>query len=63
MRDNSGWTPLTAAAEGGSAIIIARLIKAGASLKELDNRGESPLSHALKKGNVEAAETLRAYDK
>ena len=59
-RDNSGMTPLSTAARGGSSHLFDLLLKRGASIESGDNWGWRPLHHAAWMGDVEAVETLLA---
>jgi ankyrin repeat protein len=57
-RDDSGCTPLIAAAEGDDARAIQELLKRGASLNAKDRSGRTPLIAAAQWGRVSSIEAL-----
>ena len=59
-RDAFGRTPLLWAADGGSAVLVALLLAAGARVDAPDDDGGTPLLHATLCGHEHAARALLA---
>lgn len=59
-RDTLGRTPLLWAADGGSAVLVALLLAAGAHVDAPDEDGGTPLLHATLCGHNLAARALLA---
>ena len=57
-RAKDGVTPLHAAAKGGSAALIARMLEAGAPHSRVDRLGRSPIHHAAMYGHGAACVAL-----
>lgn len=58
----AGWTPLHAAAEWGDCIVIAMLLKHGASTRRQTVDGDTPLHIAVQNGHLTACQMLLSAD-
>src|SRR4029453_19455025 len=56
-----GITPLYLACVNGNAVIIERLLKAGADANAVATEGETALMTAARTGNVDAVKVLLAH--
>ena len=61
IKDNSGWTPLHYAAEGGHLDVVKLLLERGADPNVKDKAGDTPLHNAAKKCHVDVAGVLLDY--
>ena len=58
---DSGWTPLTVAANNGHKEIVELLIAKGADVNAKDDDGYTPLDGAVDEGQIEIAALLRKH--
>jgi uncharacterized protein len=58
--ENSGFTPLHYAAKNGNTKVLKILISHGAKINAEGDKGETPLSEALKSKRIAAAKIIRA---
>ena len=58
---DSGWTPLTVAANNGHKEIVELLIAKGADVNAKDDDGYTPLDGAVDEGQIEIADLLRKH--